>query len=83
MKYHYQLVSKFKVRIELIPEDKAETTLLQRLTLDQKQSNEEILVYFNSGLEAYSTGAKPTKIAFMQYPKVALCSFTESKPRAN
>lgn len=79
MKYHYQLVSKFKVRIELIPEDKAETKLLTRLTQPENEMNEQILAYFHIGVEAYSDGAKPTKIAFMQFPKVALCTFETSK----
>ncbi len=79
MKYDYQLVSKSKVRIELILEDKAETKLLTRLTQPENELNEQILAYFNIGVEAYSQGATPTKIAFMQFPKVALCSFETSK----
>ncbi|MGF1923766.1 MAG: hypothetical protein ACQUHE_06275 [Bacteroidia bacterium] len=82
MKYHYQLVSKSKVRIELIPEDKAETKLLKTLTQTDNEKNEQILAYFNIGLEAYSQGATPTKIAFMQFPKVALCSFESNKTQS-
>jgi hypothetical protein len=39
------------------------------------EMNEQILAFFHIGLEAYSHGAKPTKIAFMQFPKVSLYSF--------
>jgi len=75
MKYHYQFVSKTTVRIELIPEDKKDITLIERLTVGQ-EDDEELQHLFNKGLETYSAGTVLTKTKFMNFPKVALCNYT-------
>ena len=75
MKYHYQFVSRTTVRIELIPEDKKDTLLIERLLIGQ-ENDEELQQVFNKGLETYNTGTVLTKIKFMNFPKVALCNYT-------
>lgn len=74
MKYHYQYVSPKSVRIELIPEDKGESTLLESLTSTAKN---EIFVaeLFAQPVSTYAPDTTITKINFMDYPKVALVSF--------
>lgn len=76
MKYHYQFVSKTSVRIELIPEDNNDTLFLAQVDLDPKLQI-ELLAYFKTGLEVYSSGAMLDRTTFMNYPKVALCSFAK------
>ena len=74
MKYHFQLVSNTAVRIELIPEHQTERSLLDQLIATNEQE-EQLLVLFRKGIAAYHNGAKLTKIKFMNFPKVALCSY--------
>ncbi|TKC10429.1 hypothetical protein FA048_09575 [Pedobacter polaris] len=75
MKYHYQFVSKTKVRIEVIPEDRKESSLLEALLQENEDNNLELTEYFRKGLSTYNGDAILTKTNFMKYPKVALCSF--------
>lgn len=74
MKYHFQLVSRTAVRIELIPEHQTEKSLLDQF-IDAKEQDEQLLVLFSKGIAAYHNGATLTKIKFMNFPKVALCSY--------
>lgn len=78
MKYHYQYVSKTTVRIELIPEDQKETTLISVLS-KASEDDKRLLELFENGLENYGNVCKLTKIKFMKFPKVALCSFVKSE----
>ncbi len=77
MKYHYQLVSETKVRIELIPEDQKEIKLFENASIDVHHP--QLLNYFQIGLAAYQQEAVLQRINFMQFPKVALCSFEINK----
>jgi hypothetical protein len=77
MKYHYQLVSKTKVRIELIPEDKKEIGIFE--SFGENENNDQLTEYFRVGLAAYNNEATLARINFMQFPKVALCSFETIK----
>lgn len=74
MKYHYQFVSKNSVRIELIPEDKKESALIEVLAV-ATETDPQLTAQFQSALSAYSKDATIEKIKFMNFPKVALCSF--------
>ena len=77
MKYHYQFVSPTTVRIELIPDDQKEITLLE--SLHSTDINDQTLkVLFQEGLEAYAAGMNIKKLNFMNYPKVALVSFEKN-----
>ena len=77
MKYHYQFVSPTTVRIELIPDDQKEITLLE--SLHSADINDQTLkVLFQEGLEAYAAGMNIKKLNFMKYPKVALVSFEKN-----
>ena len=77
MKYHYQLVSKTKVRIELIPEDQKEIKIFESFAKDEH--NDELVKYFHLALSTYHPEALLVKINFMQFPKVGLCSFETIK----
>lgn len=77
MKYHYQYVSKTTVRIELIPEDKKETVLIEKLSQGE-EDNEQLKELFRKGLESYNAGTILTKTKFMNFPTVALCNYTIS-----
>lgn len=80
MKYHYQLVSKTKVRIELIPEDQKEISIFESFTANE--TNNELAEYFRKGLAGYHPETILVRINFMQFPKVALCSFETIKQSA-
>lgn len=74
MKYHYQYVSSTTVRIELIPEDQKEKAQIE--TFEPNDLEDTALTrFFQQGLDAYSPGAQLTKTNFMNFPKVALCSY--------
>lgn len=74
MKYHYQYVSARSVRIELIPEDRKESSLLE--SLDSEAKDEKTLnELFSQPLTTYAPGTSITKINFMDFPRVALISF--------
>ncbi len=80
MKYHYQFVSNTTVRIELIAEDQKETRLLESLqTADQE--DQQLKVLFNAGLSSYAPKSNLKKLNFMNFPKVALCTY-EKTPMA-
>lgn len=79
MKYHYQYVSRSSVRIELIPEDPKEKKLIEELAAGNKE-NERLKQFYQAGLENYSIGTVLTRINFMAFPKVAICSFAQTKP---
>jgi len=78
MKYHYQFVSGTTVRIELIPEYKNEISLLEALS-DQPVNEELLLDFFRQGLAAYHADTQLTNTRFMNFPKVALCTFRLQK----
>jgi hypothetical protein len=78
MKYHFQYVSKTSVRIQLIPENPKESILLSTLS-SSAENNPELTSFFQQGLKNYSTGATLTKTRFMDFPKVALCTFAHPK----
>ena len=78
MKYHYQYVSNFTVRIELVPEHRHEIELLEKLKPSQTL-NEELNLIFNKGLKTYIDHAELTTTKFMNFPRVALCSFTNAE----
>lgn len=78
MKYHYQYVSKTTVRIELIPEDQKETTLISSLS-QANEDDQHLLHLFENGLENYANGYSLVKVNFMKFPKVALCKFVKSE----
>ena len=80
MKYHYQLVSRTKVRIELIPEDQKEIGLFESFT--ENETSNALAEYFRKGLAAYHPETILVRINFMQFPKVALCSFETIKQSA-
>jgi hypothetical protein len=82
MKYHFQYVSKTTVRIQLIPEKPKEAELLSTLS-PSAENSPELLSLFQHGLETYSTGATLTKTRFMDFPKVALCTFASPKSIEN
>ena len=75
MKYHYQYVSRTTVRIELIAEDQKEIAQIERLATTSKDEK-ELLNLYTKGLNAYNFGATLTKTSFMNFPKVALCSYS-------
>lgn len=78
MKYHYQFVSGTTVRIELIPEYKNEIALLE--ALPGQPVNEELLSdFYGQGLAAYHVDSLLTNLRFMNFPKVALCTFRLQK----
>ncbi len=84
MKYHYQFVSPTTVRIELIPEDQKETTLLNSLKT-AGQEDQQLKAIFNAGLCSYDSNTNIKKLNFMDFPKVALCTYekiavTENSP---
>jgi len=82
MKYHYQYVSKSSVRIELIPEDQKEKALIEVLTV-ATETDPQLVALFQVALTAYSQDSTITKLKFMNFPKVALCSFVATvKPAA-
>lgn len=74
MKYHYQYVSKTTVRIELIPEDKKEALQIGSIKTGE-HNHPELLSFYQQGLHHYSPDTELTRINFMNFPKVALCSF--------
>ena len=74
MKYHFQLVSRTAVRIELIAEHKTEQILLEEF-INSNEQDERLLALFTKGIAAYHNGAILTKTKFMNFPKVALCSY--------
>jgi hypothetical protein len=82
MKYHYQFVSKTTVRIELIAEDNREREMIISLSAST-ESDERLIDLFKKGLQAYSTNVILTKSKFMNFPKVALCSYTVPVPMAD
>jgi len=75
MKYHYQFVSETSVRIELIPEYKNEFALIEAVS-DQTADHEQLIAFFRKGLAAYHLETTLTNTRFMNFPKVALCSFS-------
>jgi len=74
MKYHYQFVSRTTVRIELIPEDKRETALIDSF-FAPGENDEQLMALFRKGIEDYASNARLTETRFMNFPKVALCSY--------
>lgn len=67
-------ISPTTVRIELIPEDNTEKVLLQNLS--QSEQNDPILSkLFENGLGIYQSNTKLVSKKFMEFPRVALCSF--------
>ncbi|RYE57866.1 MAG: hypothetical protein EOP48_04865 [Sphingobacteriales bacterium] len=75
MKYHYQFVSRTTVRIELIAEDKKEISLLENFD-KLKEENDQLFNLYQKGLESYDLNVKLSKLKFMSFPKVALCSYS-------
>ena len=73
MKYHYQYVSPTSVRIELIPENSRETEQVNALT-DLQIDHQKLSTLYQKGIQQYKANALLTKIRFMNFPKVALCS---------
>ncbi|WAC40186.1 hypothetical protein [Pedobacter sp. SL55] len=74
MKYHYMRISPTTVRIELIPEDNSEKMLLQNLSQGEPD-NQALNKLFENGLAIYQTSTKLITKKFMDFPRVALCSF--------
>jgi hypothetical protein len=79
MKFHYQYVSKNSVRIELIPEDPKEKKLFEEIP-GWDREDLQLRQFYQSGLENYSTGTALIRINFMSFPKVAICTFAQTKP---
>ncbi|RZK41045.1 MAG: hypothetical protein EOO90_12570 [Pedobacter sp.] len=75
MKYHYQFVSRTSVRIELIAEDKKEISLLENFD-KLKEENDQLFNLYQKGLESYDLNVQLSKLKFMSFPKVALCSYS-------
>ena len=75
MKYHFQFVSKTTVRIELIAEDKKETTLIEKLA-QAEDDNAQLIDLYNKALKAYNGHTTLIKVKFMNFPRVALCNYT-------
>lgn len=74
MKYHYMRISPTTVRIELIPEDNMEKITLQKLAhseIDDKELN----TLFQKALNIYQPNAFLASKNFMDFPRVAICSF--------
>lgn len=67
-------VSTTTVRIELLPEDKAEELLLQQLALTDPD-NPSLSELFEKAIALYHPKLKITNKSFMEFPKVALCSY--------
>ncbi|MEE1944582.1 hypothetical protein VRU48_05650 [Pedobacter sp. KR3-3] len=82
MKYHYQFVSKTIVRIELIPEDQKETALIKTLS-SSAENDPNLKELFKKGFEAYDPKAELTKLKFMNFPSVALCSYASATEPIN
>jgi len=76
MKYHYQFVSTTTVRIELIPEDQKEAARLAKFP-EADECHIDLMKLFTAGLQHYHSNSRLIKVNFMNFPKVALCSFTE------
>jgi hypothetical protein len=74
MKYHYQFVSEKTVRIELIAEDSRDHALIQWLS-DHDQQHPKLREVFHRGLQSYSHNGSISTLTFMNFPRVALCSF--------
>lgn len=74
MKYHYQLVSPTAVRIELIPEDKNEIAMLGSF-VQTKVADGSLDALFQKALAHYNPKAEMIRTRFMNFPKVALCSY--------
>lgn len=74
MKYHFQFVSKTAVRIELIAEDKRELLLLEELKSADEHYT-ELADLFRKAVETYDSQASLVRLKFMNFPKVALCSY--------
>ncbi|MFN0257220.1 hypothetical protein [Pedobacter ureilyticus] len=74
MKYHYMRISPTTVRIELIPEDNTEKMLLQDLA-QSEPDNQALTKLFENGLGIYQSNTKLLSKKFMEFPRVALCSF--------
>lgn len=74
MKYHFMRVSTTTVRIELLPEDKAEELLLQQLALTDPD-NPNLAELFEKAIALYHPQLEITSKSFMEFPKVALCSY--------
>lgn len=68
-------VSITTVRIELLPEDKAEEFLLQQLALTNTD-NPSLSELFEKAIAIYHPKLVITNKSFMEFPKVALCSYT-------
>jgi hypothetical protein len=74
MKYHFMRVSTTTVRIELLPEDKAEEILLQQLSLTGPD-NPNLAELFEKAIALYHPKLEIISKSFMEFPKVALCSY--------
>ena len=74
MKYHYMRISPTTVRIELIPEDNSEKMLLQDLAQGGPE-DQALNKLFENGLAIYQSSTKLMSKKFMDFPRVALCSF--------
>ncbi len=74
MKYHYMRISPTTVRIELIPEDNTEKSLLQQLA-HSETNNKELNVLFQKALNIYQPSALLASKTFMDFPRVAICGF--------
>ena len=74
MKYHFQFISKTSVRIELIPEDKKENLLIDKLMLVD-EGDAELVEQFNKAIIAYDSLAVLVRLKFMNFPKVAICNY--------
>lgn len=74
MKHHYMRISPTTVRIELIPEDNTEKKLLQDLA-QSEPDHQALHTLFENGLGIYQSNTKLIAKKFMEFPRVALCSF--------
>ena len=77
MKYHYQFVSNTTVRIELIAANQKETRLIELLQTAGHE-DQKLKAIFETGLAAYVHNASIKKLSFMNFPKVALCSYEKT-----
>ena len=67
-------VSTTTVRIELLPEDKAEELLLQQLAFADPE-DPALSKLFETAIALYHPKLEITSKNFMEFPKVALCSY--------
>lgn len=75
MKYHYQFVSKSIVRIEIIPEDQKDISLIETFSTST-ENDPNLNQLFRKGFGAYDTKAELKRLKFMSFPRVALCFYS-------